>query len=224
MIRCMIIEDEPLARKILEKYIRDTEDLHIASIATNGEEAFKMIEVNPVELIFLDVNLPKLSGLNFYKSLPEKPRVIFTTAYPDYAVEGFELEAIDYLLKPISYERFIVAVEKAREKLGQSDNNDFLVVKQDRKLFRISTKDITHIESLGDFVKIFTADRTYLSNDTLKELTQKLPKRKFARIHKSFIVSLEAIDYMEGNRLVIAGEKIPVGHSYREEIAKYFKK
>lgn len=223
MIKCIIIEDEPLAREILEGYIREIPLLQLVDTAKNGEEALKKLRENNVDLIFLDVNLPKILGTDVYKSLAKKPNVIFTTAYPEYAVEGFELEAVDYLLKPFSFERFENAIRKVEKSLNVASNDAFLLVKEDKKLYRIPYDEILYIESLGDYARIITANQTRLSSDTLKSLSEKLPASKFRRVHKSYIVSIKAISYMEGNQLVLNQQKIPVGKAYREEISQLFK-
>ncbi len=213
-----------MARDILKKYIGEIGDLEIVGEALDGIEAMDKTETSNPDLIFLDVNLPKLSGLNFYKSLRKKPRVIFTTAYPDFAVEGFELEAVDYLLKPFSFERFVAAVDKAKGQLDSVTQEDVLVIKQDKKIFRIPFDEIQYFESIGDYVKVFSKNKNWISSDTLKNLDQTLPGELFLRIHKSYIVGLKHIEYLEGNQLKIGDKKLPVGHSYREKVSELFRK
>jgi DNA-binding LytR/AlgR family response regulator len=219
----MIIEDEPLAREILEGFISETPSLQLIDVAKTGEEALRKLREIEVDLIFLDVNLPRILGIDVYKSLVKKPAVVFTTAYPEYAVEGFEMDAIDYLLKPFSFERFQSAVQKVERSLSVASTDAFLLVKEDKKLYRIPYEEIRYIESLGDYARIHARSQTRLSSDTLKVLAEKLPNSKFRRVHKSYIVSIDAISYMEGNQLVLDNQKIPVGQAYREEISRLFK-
>ncbi len=222
-MNCLIVEDEPLARKILIKYINETDGLGLAGYAKSSEEAFDILQKSKIDLLFLDINLPDFTGIELYKSLTHKPYVIFTTAYSEYAIEGFELNAIDYLLKPISYERFLRAVDKIK-KSNASNKDRILIVKQDKKHFRISIEDIFHIESIGDYVKIHTLQGTYISNETLKNLVKNLPGHKFLRIHKSHIIGVDFIAFLEGNRIRVKERNIPVGQSYREEVEHFFGK
>lgn len=224
MIHCLIVEDEPLARNILEKFIRETDDLDLLGFAKDGQEAFEIISNEKIDLIFLDINLPKITGINLYKSLVEKPAVIFTTAYPEHAVEGFNLNAVDYLLKPFSFERFMEAISKARKFLETEKEHSVLVIKVDKKIHRIDLNEIFHIESLGDYIKIHTKNKTYISGSTMKSMEDELPSSKFIRIHKSHMVAIDQMDYMEGNQVLIHDKKIPVGQSYRDSLSKYFRK
>lgn len=223
MIRCVIIEDEPLAKQLLERYVTETEGLELVGYAEDAEQAFDLINEKSPDLLFLDIQLPGLTGLNFYKSLIHKPKVIFTTAYPDHAVEGFELEAVDYLLKPFSYERFVKATMKAKSLLDTTKSDDVIIIKEDKKSYRVPLNELLHIESIGDYVKVYTSDKTYLSSDTLKSLETQLP-HPFMRVHKSFIVNMDQVAYMEGNRLKIQNSMVPIGYAYRESVSKLFKK
>lgn len=228
MIKCLIVEDEPLAQQILQDYIADHPDLELEAICGNPVEAMKELSTHAVDLIFLDVNLPKLSGVQWYKTLKRPPQVIITTASPDHAIEGFELEATDYLLKPFGFDRFMMAVEKVKTRLlnqatGATYQDPVLVIKVDKKLYRVPYSEISYIESIGDYVKVHTNEKTYLSTDTLKSLEQTLPVTQFQRVHKSYIVALQRIDYLEGNRLMVKQEMIPVGQSYRAVIQQLFK-
>ncbi|WP_421875651.1 LytR/AlgR family response regulator transcription factor [Marinoscillum sp.] len=223
MIRCVIIEDEPLAKQLLERYVTETEGLELVGYAEDAEQAFDLINEKSPDLLFLDIQLPGLTGLNFYKSLIHKPKVIFTTAYPDHAVEGFELEAVDYLLKPFSYERFVKATMKAKSLLDTAKSDDVIIIKEDKKSYRVPLDQLLHIESIGDYVKVYTTDKTYLSSDTLKSLETQLP-HPFMRVHKSFIVNMDQVAYLEGNRLKIQNTMVPIGYAYRESVSKLFKK
>jgi DNA-binding LytR/AlgR family response regulator len=181
-----------------------------------------LLQQEPVDLLFLDINLPDLSGINFYQTLIQKPAVIFTTAYPEFAVEGFELEAVDYLLKPFSFERFRRAI--GRVKSGAEDVPEHITLKVDKKTYRLAHADIQYIESIGDYVKVHLHDQVLIASETMKKLEETLPGDQFMRVHKSYIVATDAIQYLEGNRLSLADQKIPVGHSYRARVSAFFQK
>ena len=225
-IRCLIIEDEPLAQNVLKKYIEELPSLELVSVCNDALEAQGIIQSKNIQLIFLDINLPKLSGINFLKTLPQPPPVIFTTAYSEFAVEGFELDAIDYLLKPFSFERFLKAVNKASAKTGQAINvageeknaGDFIFLKADKKVYKIDLEDILYAEATGDYVKVVTKDGQYMANVTLKKLLEELPAHAFIRVHKSFIISASKIKFFEGNYVKVGNTDIPIGAAYREEI------
>lgn len=223
MIKCFIIEDEPLAQNVLKKYIKDHPYLELIGVSANPMDALDTLNYDEVDLLFLDINLPKISGINFYKSLHKKPKVVFTTAYSEFALDGFELSAIDYLVKPFSFERFLMAIEKVRL-VNKTTNSDFLIIKNDKKTFRLPFQQIKYIESIGDYVKVHTEGQVLLSNDTLKNLVDLLPDSDFVRVHKSYIVSLQKIKYLEGNRLKIGEKMIPIGYAYRQNIGNIFKK
>ena len=225
-VRCLIIEDEPLAQKVLKKYIEDLPSLELVAVCNDALEAQGIVLSKNIQLIFLDINLPKLSGINFLKTLPQPPPVIFTTAYPEFAVEGFELDAIDYLLKPFSFERFLKAVNKASAKTGQVINavgeeknaDDFIFLKADKKVYKIDLGDILYAEATGDYVKVVTKDGQHIANVTLKKLLEELPANAFIRVHKSYIISAGKIKFFEGNYVKVGNTDIPIGAAYREEI------
>src|SRR6187200_2098910 len=193
---CIIIEDEPLAQNILKKYIADHPSLELVAICADALEAQSILTQQNIQILFLDINLPKLSGINFIKTLIHPPLIIFTTAYPEFAVEGFELNAVDYLLKPFSFERFLKAVNKALEKLSISatqnsteDEISFIFLKADKKIHRIELETIHYIEAIGDYMKVVTGAGQLIVNETMKKLLEELPARSFMRVHKSFIIS-----------------------------------
>ena len=224
-IRCMIIEDEPLAQNVLKKYIAEVSYLELVAVCSNALEAQETIQLQNIHLLFLDINLPKLSGINFLKTLPAPPLVIFTTAYPEFAVEGFELDAIDYLVKPFSFERFLKATNKAFNKINRQPANlndktadDFIFLKSDKKVYKIDLDDIVYAEATGDYVKVITREGQYTSNITLKRLLEELPSNLFFRVHKSFIISANKIKFFEGNYIKVGQVDIPIGAAYREEI------
>jgi DNA-binding LytR/AlgR family response regulator len=221
----MIIEDEPLAQNVLRKYIGDVSSLELVTVCNNALEAAEAIRSKNIHLIFLDINLPKLSGINFLKTLPTPPLVIFTTAYPEFAVEGFELDAIDYLVKPFSFERFLKAVNKALNKVNRKPANlddkhadDFIFLKADKKVYKIDLEDILYAEATGDYVKVVTVEGQYVANITLKKLLEELPSNLFIRVHKSYLISANKIKFFEGNYIKVGQTDIPIGAAYREEI------
>lgn len=222
--KCIIIEDEPLAQNILKKYIADHPSLELVAICPDALEAQSILTQQNIHLIFLDINLPKLSGINFIKTLIHPPLVIFTTAYPEFAVEGFELNAIDYLLKPFSFERFIKAVNKVIEKLNASLQNNiaarnpFIFLKADKKNHKIDLESIQYIEAIGDYMKVVTDSVQLIINETMKKMQEELPAHLFIRVHKSFIISRNRIKYIEGNYVQIEDKSIPIGATYKNEV------
>jgi two-component system, LytTR family, response regulator len=227
-IQCAIIEDEPLAQNILKKYIEDHPALELKAVCNNAEEAQKVLLRQDVELLFLDINLPKLSGVSFLKTLPHQPLVIFTTAYPEYAVEGFELDAIDYLLKPFSFERFLKAANKAVQQLNKKEiaeqtSPSFIFLKADKKVHKVNLDDILYLEAAGDYIKVVTGSGQYIVNDTLKSLQDELPPVQFIRVHKSYIISRNKIKFFAGNYVKVGNADIPIGNSYKEEISTRLK-
>lgn len=233
MIRCVIIDDEPLAIEILETYLTQISGIQLAGTFTNPIQALSFVQDNKTDLIFLDIEMPLFNGMDFIKTLSYKPVVIITTAYRDYAVESFEMEAIDYLVKPIPFHRFIKATNKAISLLskdnkiqktsieeidkteGQTTDSD-LWLKADKKFLRISMSDIIYIESLKDYIRIKTKDNELITYQTLTGIMEKLPAAKFVRIHKSFIVCIQKIDIVEGNMVRIADKILPVGRVFRQ--------
>lgn len=224
--QCLVIEDEPLAQNVLKKYIGDHPSLELADVCAGALEAQQVMLRKSIHIIFLDINLPQLSGINFLKTLSHRPLVIFTTAYPEFAVEGFELDAVDYLLKPFSYERFLKAVNKALEKLkiiengiSNADNaEEFIFLKADKKVYKIDLKEIIYLEALDDYVKVVTEQNQFLVSNTLKNLQAELPATQFIRVHKSYIIAKSKIIFFEGNYVKVATKEIPIGASYRDEI------
>jgi len=219
-ISCIIVDDEPLSRDVLIKYIADTPQLELRATLDNAIRAMDYLNQNEIDLVFLDINMPKLSGVNLVKSLVNPPLIVFTTAYPQFAVDGFELDAIDYLLKPFSFERFLKAVNKVSDKLSKTEKpeQNYLVIKADKKLHRIKQDEILYIESAGDYVKIFFDDKMILAHETLKNLDQNLPSERFFRVHRSFIVAIDKIVFIEGNQIKIADTMVPVSPDKKEEL------
>ncbi len=217
MIKCLIIDDEPLARDVLQTYIQDLPSLKLTASCEDAIEAMEWLKKESVDVIFLDINMPKLSGINFYKSLPKKPKVIFTTAYAEHAIEGFELEAVDYLLKPFSFERFLKAVNRLQF-LSPSQDVDYIMLKADKRTHKINFEQISYFESIGNYVKTHLVDgKTLIINETLRKLEELLPP-SFMRVHKSYIISIPKLEYLEGNQIKLKEVKIPIGQSYRDKV------
>lgn len=226
-LRCAIIDDEPIARQILEDFIRQDERLEAAGNYKNAKEATKGIMLHPVELLFLDINMPGLTGFQFLKTMTNPPAVIFTTAYREYAMEGFEANAVDYLLKPIAIERFLLSVNKAWKFLRPSvtdandampvnESEDFFFVKADGGLVKILFDDILFIEALKEYVKIVTKEKSVITYHTISGLEEKLQAGKFYRIHRSYIVHIKAITSIEGFTVKIDKHELPVSRVERD--------
>ena len=231
-LRYMIIDDEPLAIDVIENYLQRIEAADISRCG-NAVEAFRLLQKNPIDCIFLDIEMPLLSGLDLLKSLKEPPAIIITTAYRDYAVEGFELEVMDYLVKPISFPRFMKALEKiARTATGPAvrpapasasasagaAGKDHLFLKIDKKFIKIGIADILYIESLKDYVRVHTRDGAYVTYQSLTEITDKLPTGQFARVHRSYTIALDKINGIDGNCVEIGGKLIPVSREHRQDV------
>ena len=222
VFQCLVVEDEPLAQNVMKKYIEEHPSLHLVAICGDAIEAQQIFARHPVDVLFLDINLPRLSGISFLKTLPKQPSVIFTTAYPEYAVEGFELDAIDYLVKPFSFERFLKAINKLmavkNDAVNKQDTEDYIFVKSDKKVFRVLIEDIMDLEALGDYVKLSYKTGQHMINSSLKDLLSELPKEKFIRVHKSFAIAKNKISFLEGNYIRVGEKDIPIGATYREEV------
>jgi DNA-binding LytR/AlgR family response regulator len=226
-IRCIIIDDEPLARKGVKEYISDVDFLQLEGEFNEPLKAMKLITEGEVQLIFLDIQMPKISGLDFFRSLKQAPPVIFTTAFPQYALDGFELNALDYLVKPISFERFLKAALKAKEyyevrqkNLSEAGTrrNDYFFIKADNKLVKLFFDDILYAEALQNYVAIHTVSKKYITYLTFRSIEDYLPSDRFIKTHKSYIVSASRIDNIEGNDIRIGEHHIPISRSTREEV------
>ena len=226
MLNCIIIDDEPIARKGLAEYIGDVDFLQIQGEFDNPLKAMDQLMQGKTDLLFLDIQMPKMTGLEFLKTLPHPPMVIFTTAYPQYAVEGFELNAVDYLLKPFSFERFMKAVMKARalkdsgEKGVQSGaaDPDYFYIKSDNKLIKIDYEAILFVEALQNYVAVHTTEKKYITYLTFKSVEEHLPANRFVRTHKSYIVSANKIESIEGNEIKIGVHRIPISRTEKEAV------
>ncbi|MEK7200502.1 MAG: LytTR family DNA-binding domain-containing protein [Bacteroidota bacterium] len=218
MIHCIAIDDEPLALQLISEYCSKISFLKLEKIFTNTDEANAYLQNNTVDLLFLDIQMPDINGMQFYKNLIKKPPVIFTTAYKDFAAEGFNVDAVDYLLKPFEYDRFLKACYKANEYLDFLSSQELqlnsIFVKVNYEIMKINLKDIELIEALDDYIKIYIKPNPVLTLMTLKSIQEKLPARDFARVHRSFIVPLGLIEKFSKTKLRISGKEIPIGSSY----------
>lgn len=239
MINVIIVDDEPLALDVLETYIDKIPDLNLVKKCSNALEANTALKEHDIDLMFLDIQMPQLTGIDFLRTLATPPKVIFTTAYANYAVEGFELNAVDYLLKPISLDRFMKAVNKAQEQISlenkdaaptaaDGDGEDYIFVKADKKLIKINYSDIVYIEGLKDYVIIRLNNSRVITLQTMKSLEKKLPVSIFKRIHRSYIVNIQHIQAVQGNMVEVIeknqAKHIPIGKNYREELLEIINK
>jgi len=225
-LSCIIIDDEPIARNILKEYIVRDDRLLLVQDYSNASDALRELSLLKPRLIFLDIKMPKISGFEMLRSLPQHPQVIFTTAFREYAVEGFDLNAVDYLLKPFSFERFLQAVNKAylllsSELSGETahtdNSNDDLFVKSNGKLVRIRINDILYVEALKEYIRIFTRDGNQIVYQTMQSMEERLPKDSFFRIHRSYIAGLRHVQAIEGNTVIVNGTQLPVSRYCKDE-------
>ena len=227
-VNCIIVDDEPIAREILENHLKKIDKIKVIGSCKNAIEAFNMINANDIGLIFLDINMPEISGLSFARSINKNIKIIFTTAYREYAVEGFDLRAVDYLLKPISFERLFQAVHKYEsenatveldsDKEIRQEKSDFFFVRSDRKMIKINFSEISYIESLADYVKIYVNDKTIVTRETITSIEARLPQNDFLRVHRSFIVSINKIDSFTHEFIEIDKKAIPISRSYKNDV------
>lgn len=231
-LKCLIVDDEPLAIDVIKSHLSAYDSLELVGTSSNAIQAAEMLRKNAVDLIFLDIQMPEVTGIDFLRSLENPPMVIFTTAYAEYAVEGFELDAIDYLLKPISKERFDKAINKVLEYTSLKNGNDvdnteldeeFIFVKANQKLIKISYDEILYIEAFADYVKIFIPEKRIVTLQTMKKMEQKLPENKFCRIHRSFIAGLKHIESYNTSEVEINGVKLPIGKNYKDAFMENMK-
>jgi len=228
-IRCLLIDDEPGALKVLQSHISQVNGLEVAALCQNAVEAMEVLRQKPVDVIFLDIKMPKIIGTDFLRSLSHPPEVIFVTAYREYALEAFELEAVDYLVKPVPFERFLKAVSRlqraswrapaAEAKVYESNPEAFVYLKTDRVMNRILVNEILYIESWKDYVKLFlTGKRTLLVKESISALENMLSSHRFLRVHRSYIVSLKNISSYDKSCIYVAGTEIPIGRLYKQGV------
>ncbi len=233
-LKTIAIDDEPLALRLVSDYVRKTPFLDLAGSFENPLEAVDFLSKQTADLIFVDIQMPDLTGIEFTRSLDNPPKIIFTTAYSKYAIEGYKLNAIDYLLKPFSYEEFLKAANKAHKQIELEANvsptieanNQFLFLKSEYKLRRINFNEILYIEGLKDYIKVYTTDedKPVLSLNSIKAIEQKLPENKFMRVHRSFIVNLDKIEVIERSRIIFGKVYIPVSDQYKDKFQEYLDK
>ncbi|MGF1924627.1 MAG: LytR/AlgR family response regulator transcription factor [Bacteroidia bacterium] len=232
-IKTIIVDDEPHAIAIIETYLERFQDVEIVAKCADGIQAFQLLQQKKIDLAFLDVKMPGLNGTELVRSLKHAPKIIFTTAYHDYAVEGFELNAIDYLVKPIPFERFLKAMDKAYHYFGLNahqvivenvpritQNADFIYLKADRKMVKVDVADILWMESSGDYIKVALKDKVLISKQKISVLEELLPDHHFVRVHRSFIVALSKISSYSSFAVEIDGKEIPIGRNYKNEAFK----
>ena len=221
-IKCIIVDDEPTAREVLSFHINNIDWLSVEASCSNAQEALSVLETNNIDLIFLDINMPGVSGISLAKSLQNKVPIILTTAYREYAIDGFDLQVIDYLLKPISFERFYQAVEKFRSGFQQpkniSDDKDFFFVMSDRKMTRVNKDEILYIESLNNYLKIHRENDVVITRESASAVEDKLGQSNFLRIHRSYIVNIDHVASYSKESVEIADKFLPVSRSYKEEL------
>ncbi len=236
-IRCAIIDDEYLARQYIADYVQKVPFLELKGEFNSPLKAIDLIKAGKIDLLFLDIQMPDITGLDFLKTLDKKPYVIITTAYKEYALEGYELNVSDYLLKPFSFERFLKAVNKVLEQKEKAPgtgtqlsddqpettlHDDYIVIRADRKHYKVNYEDLIYIEGRKAYVTFYTSSKRITALASLKDLEEKLPEKQFIRIHKSYIVSVKKIDLLEGNQIEIGSKKLPIGKSYKKGVDNLF--
>ena len=236
-IKCLVVDDEPPALDVLKKYIESIPSLSLTGICGNAVEALAIIQEQPIDILFLDIQMPQILGTDFIRTLTNPPKIIFTTAYRKYAVEGFDLDAVDYLLKPISFERFLKAVNKImKTSIKQNGNGDgvstgeneivntHIHFRADRKILKVALDDILYFESLKDYIKVVAKNRTFLTKQSISSLEENLPNPGFLRIHRSYIVAVNKIEYFKNEVVGIGKQELPISRMYRHEVEKILKK
>jgi len=231
-ISCLIIDDEAVAREVIATHLSKISNIKVIASCSNALEAFNWINQTRIDLVFLDINMPEISGISFAKSINKDIRVIFTTAYRDYAVEGFELRAVDYLLKPIAFDRLLKAVNTYFETLqlaekpfsNTEENSDFIFVRSDRKMIKIDFDVIHFIESFSDYLKIHLKDETIVTRETISAIEAKLPKQLFMRIHRSYLISIAHINSYTNEYITVVDKALPISRSYKKEVLKHLEK
>lgn len=231
-IRCIIVDDETIAREVIATHVSKIPNIEIVASCNNAIEAFSVLRTHKIDLVFLDINMPEISGISFAKSINKDVKIIFTTAYRDFAVEGFELQAVDYLLKPISFERLLKAVntyfdiytDTKQDKNKALDTNDFMFVRADRRMIKIDFEAIIFIESYSDYIKIHLPDQTIVTRETISSIEAKLPSEKFLRIHRSYIIALKHISSFTNEEITINNIALTISRSYKKDVLQILEK
>ena len=231
-MKCLIVDDEPLARELIESYVKRVEGLTLVKTCTNAVEAFSVIQQKPIDLIFLDIQMPQISGIDLLKSLKHRPRVILTTAFREYAFEAFDLDVVDYLLKPISFERFLRSISKIYQlnqplepnefenTAPQSYEDTYIFFKEDREMVKVFLQDILYIESLRDYVRVKTVQKQIITYQKISYLEQKLPESSFIRVHRSFIVAIDKVTSFTASSVILGTFEIPIGRNFKNQALK----
>lgn len=220
MINCLIVDDEPLAADVIESFVDKMPHLHLVDKVNSATEALAVLKAHKVDMLFLDIQMPEMTGLEFLKTLKNMPIVIFTTAYPNYALESYEIDAADYLLKPISFDRFVKAVNKAEERIkDEGEKPEYIFVKADGKLVRINIEDICYVEGLKDYVVIHTMQTKVVTHNTMKNIEALLlTDENFIRIHRSYIINLRFVKEIEGNSFRVKDQLLTIGTTFKEDV------
>ncbi|MFL0352805.1 LytR/AlgR family response regulator transcription factor [Xanthomarina sp. GH4-25] len=225
-ISCLIVDDEAIAREIIATHLSKISHINVIANCSNAMEAFNEISQNNIDLVFLDINMPEISGISFAKSINKNIKIIFTTAYRDYAVEGFELQAVDYLMKPISFDRLLKAIntyfevntKSSFKSIKEVESINFMFVRADRRMIKIDFEAIIYVESYSDYIKIHLANKTIVTRETISAIEAKLPSRQFIRIHRSYIIALSHISSFTNEHIVIHGQALTISRSYKKEV------
>lgn len=224
-LRCIIVDDEPIARKVLREFIEEVHFLLLVAEFDNARKLESWLQVNDADILFLDIQMPQKTGIQFLREHSVKPMVLFTTAYPEYALDGYDLDVLDYLLKPISFKRFLKATQKAKEYAEMSQKQvvpqTFLFVRSEKKIEKINYADILFIESAGNYIFIHTIEKKIMAYLTLKSMEEQLPSTEFIKVHQSFLVSLSKIDSIDNNTIWIKNREIPISRNYKEALSQY---
>lgn len=223
MIKCLIVDDEPLSREVITNFISNVDGLELLDSLSNALDAMSFLNNNHVDLLFLDINMPEISGLSLLKQTPNPPATIFITAYSEFAVEGFDLNVVDYLVKPVAFTRFVMAINKAKKRIKDATISNNLIVRADKRTYNLALETIFYLQSAGDYIKVFSKDHNLVINETMKDMETRLGS-DFVRIHKSFIVNIKHMQYLEGNQIKIHNKLLPIGAKYREEVMQVIKK
>jgi len=223
--RCIIIDDEPIAIKVIRNHLQKLEGIEIVAECKNAIQAFEILRESKIDLMFLDIQMPEITGLEFLKTINNPPKVIIVTAYRDYAIEGFNLDVVDYLLKPVSFERFLKSVDKYYQSINRSDIHitsvhgvetlDFIYVKENKRIFKVYLSNINYLESMKEYVRIHTDNKKYVTKNSIMYFENKLPKDRFVRVHRSFIVSILKIDSFNSTTIEVGKTTIPISRKYK---------
>jgi len=219
-MNCLVVDDEPLSQELITDFVEACPELNLVAVSGDALEAGEVIKKHQIDLLLLDINMPKLSGIGFVKSLKEPPLFILVTAYPQYAIEGFEVDAVDYLLKPVAFDRFRTAVNRALERFNAKKGTavEHIMLRANKKNYRIDLNEILFLEARGDYVRFVTEKQVLMVHGKMKDYLEQLPSGRFERIHKSYIIAWQKVEYLEGNRVKIAEHKLPVSLNYRENL------